>query len=210
MAGNVPLSQIALCCIADVKNLLDPKLSGDQDAILVQLINMFSRMVQGERYLNRKLLLQKYTEVYDGGSALYFVEAPPIQVDGDFTVTVAEDGSFQGVDPLVLNDHFSVNWENGVIRARTDWMTDNPASVQIIYNGGLVLNNEADPANVVIPDDLRGAAAMQVSFWYQRRRELGISSITTAGGDAVFYAPTQLLPIVTEIIGQYRLQRVWG
>lgn len=203
MAGNVPLSRIALCTVQDIRNLVDPSLSGEQDPLLVQLINGFSKLVQGERYLNRSLEKKTYVEYFDGDTDLVIVSAPPI-LDND-TLYVWEDSDhlFEG-DPLWMHEDYMVHFENGLIKTMWDvGFVEGTKVVKVQYDGGLVLHDELNDT-LDVPDDLRSACAMQCSFWYQRRRELGISSVSSAGGDSVFFSPTQILPIVKEILGQYR------
>jgi len=200
----------ALCQLADVKALIDPKLSGSADNLLIQMINGISQAIEGE---TQRLLEKKtYTEFFngeDGCKRLVIVQAPPI-VD-DETLTVYDDTTMAyTVDTkLVKNvDYFIPNaGQSGIIKLTNDYFFKaGYKNIKVVYNGGLVKQLTNEMNNIDVPSDLRHACALQVSYLYKIRDNVGLQSLTTnTAGTAVFYTtPTRWLPAVKDIIESYR------
>jgi len=57
---------------------------------------------------------------------------------------------------------------------------------------------------VALPDDIAEACITQSSFTWQRRDQLGLSSMGSAGGGVSAYAQDQLLPLVKDTMSAYR------
>lgn len=82
------------------------------------------------------------------------------------------------------------------------------ASTQVLrltYTGGYVLPGTTPGAGqTALPDDLEQACVEQVSYWYQRRHQLGLASVPTA--ERTFYrvAELDLLPHVRKVLDRYQ------
>lgn len=213
--GSTPLSNIALCKVEDVTALIDPSIVGDNLQLIALLINDFSAWM--EQYLNRKLLKTTYTEILDGGKHILIVSAPPIVNNG--TLRVYEDSTrvFDSSKLLVLNKDYRVEYTNGALRRVVDGDLRRPRyaflalpqAVKVIYQGGLVANDEAT-GEIDVHPALRGACAKQVAYWFQNRQNMGLQSVSNLGNWAQsFSKPTDLLPGVASELSLFRLLDVF-
>jgi len=75
---------------------------------------------------------------------------------------------------------------------------------RVIYTGGYVLPG-ANPAGsqIPLPDDLEQCCIEQVVYWYQRRTQLGLVSITTEGSVTQQFQASDLLPQVKATLKHY-------
>jgi hypothetical protein len=204
------LIPIALCQPSDVKLLIDAKLSGNADNLLIQIINGISQAIEAEtsRLLEKKV----YTEFFngeDGCKRIVIVQAPPIVDDVNLAVYDDPTMAYTETTKLTPNvDYFVPNaGHSGIIK-----LTNNSQfkagykNIKVQYYGGLV-RQVTDPSNDIdVPPDLRHACALQASYLYKIRDNVGLQSLTTnTAGTAVFYTtPTRWLPAVKDIIDSYR------
>ena len=73
------------------------------------------------------------------------------------------------------------------------------------YTGGYILPGVAPTGNQVpLPDELELACVEQVAYWYQRRSQLGLVSVTAEGGGTVQqFQSSDLLPQVRAVLKRY-------
>lgn len=195
------LSRIALCLPGDIKTLIDKELDAESEQTLIALINAFSEACQRRDAMNRLLEKKTYTEYFDGDCRLIVVQAPPI-VD-DNTLAVYEDVERQFTTALVKYDDYSLldNGENGAIKRLIGRFPYGAHIIKAVYNGGLVLNADGQ---ITVPYDLRNACAMQVSYWFKNRNDLGLQSISMQSGTINLPNPSDFLLPVKKAILSYR------
>lgn len=76
---------------------------------------------------------------------------------------------------------------------------------QITYTGGYVTPDaDAGAGQTALPDDVEQACVEQVCFWYQRRRQLGITGQTVEGGGIQLFRELDLLPSVKKALQDYK------
>ena len=83
---------------------------------------------------------------------------------------------------------------------------DRPASVsgRVTYNGGYLLPGTAPvPGALTLPDDLEQACIEQVAYWYQRRAQLGLMSVSNDSGIVQQFQSSDLLPQVRAVLKHY-------
>lgn len=204
---KTPLAAYALSRPQWVKDLIDPKLSGDDENLIIAMINGFSAAAQGMNLCNREFELKQREEYFDGNQNRFMVLAPPIIRGQDLVVWDDVDRDYLDADVLVIGDDYRVNYTTGLIKRvgtdnLLDWRSvDAFDSIKVQYQGGLVVNGEAvNEDAVVIPADLRSACEMQVSFWFRNKGNLGVSAMSLQGGATTMFQPTQLLPAVKQIL----------
>ena len=75
---------------------------------------------------------------------------------------------------------------------------------RVTYNGGYILPG-ATPAGtqIALPDDLEQACIEQVAYWYQRRAQLGLVSVSSGGGIVQQFQSADLLPQVRAVLQHY-------
>ena len=88
----------------------------------------------------------------------------------------------------------------GLIRLRDLNFQPGEQTVRITYTGGLA--REAGG----VPMDLRFACVRQVVFWLQRKRQIGVNTVSIARGGKEVIDPDflDLLPDVARVINLYR------
>lgn len=149
------------------------------------------------------------TEAEDGAT-------PPVP---SLTVWSSSARSYTDDTLLTLYTHYQLlNGRNYAIiqPQRCAVFQGGPKAMKVTYTGGLIVPAElrGEPGQTdagamkpaVVPDDLRGAAAMQVATWWMRRKEFGVEAMAMpgAGSIALMSDPTKLLKHVRDVVLSYR------
>ena len=75
---------------------------------------------------------------------------------------------------------------------------------RVTYNGGYLLPGTAPvPGALTLPDDLEQACIEQVAYWYQRRAQLGLMSVSNDSGIVQQFQSSDLLPQVRAVLKHY-------
>ena len=76
--------------------------------------------------------------------------------------------------------------------------------LRVTYTGGYVLPGTAPGSGqTALPDEIEQACIEQVAFWYQRRHQLGLTSVPAEGRSFYAIAQINLLPQVSSILSKY-------
>lgn len=77
--------------------------------------------------------------------------------------------------------------------------------LRVTFTGGYVLPGDTvGSGQTALPADIEQAAIEQVVHWYQNRRNLGVTSVSTANGSVSLPADQVLLPIVKSLLRPHR------
>ncbi len=181
-----------LVTVDDVKLFME-KVDSDQDDLIELIIDSVSARI--EKYLNRYLLKQQYTEYFDGGYKTYFLHALPIDTTKPINVYVSNVEKIVDIDVFVYSDigaiKFPQDTETGV------------KNIKAVYTGGY----ESMIDVVLVPNDLKYACLLQSVSDFRNRDNLGIGNITLPDGSMRIIQDT-FLPQVKNILNQYRLPPV--
>ena len=75
---------------------------------------------------------------------------------------------------------------------------------RVTYTGGYILPGTSPTGNqIALPDDIEQACIEQVAFWYQRRTQLGLVSITSGDSTVQHFTSVDLLPQVQPVLKHY-------
>src|SRR6266481_10192218 len=75
---------------------------------------------------------------------------------------------------------------------------------RVTYTGGYLLPGTAPTGNqIALPDDVEQACIEQVAYWYSRRTQLGLLSISSEAGIVQQVQSTDLLPQVRATLKHY-------
>ena len=75
---------------------------------------------------------------------------------------------------------------------------------RVTYTGGYILPGTAPvPGALTLPDDLEQACIEQVAYWYQRRAQLGLMSVSNDSGIVQQFQSSDLLPKVRAVLKHY-------
>ena len=180
-----------------IKTLLEISKT-NHDTILDYMIEYISQRI--EKYLNRKLKKQEYTEYFNVNISRkrFSLKAYPIDLTEDFTA------SQYNVEDTINSDYYVYD-EDGIVQYFTPRTHCNePKCIKFVYTGGYE-EVYTDGENVLdVPDDLKRACYMQVAFEFRRRRDLGLLSITTPDGSISKESAASLLPEVKNVLDSYK------
>ena len=198
-----------ICTLADVKDRLGES-GSEHDTLLNRLIADVESLFDGH-IAPRRLIVPSadITEYYSGkGPFLQLKRYPVVAIT---SIKEALDYDFASATALVANTDYRIanNGLNGIlVRIYSVWDTLQD-SIQVIYRGGYcaagVTPGEGETA---LPEELRGRAIDQVSFFFKRRDDLGLSSVGFQGGSISKFSPMDLLPIVKKTLDNYLIVSV--
>jgi len=169
------------------------------DVTLLNLVKLVSARFSAE--CNR---------VFDYGAGITFefrgdqlniaVNRPPIQ-----SVTQFELKSTEAEGWLVQSNIDYVLSPTKVIIELAQPLGSSRQLGRVTYTGGYVLPGTAASGNqIALPDEIELACLEQAAYWYQRRAQLGLVSISSDSGLVQQYQSADLLPQVQAVL------RRWG
>jgi hypothetical protein len=157
-----------------------------------------SRQIEME--CRRPLLRKERTEVYgaDCYACVVSLRASPVTAVAE--VREAIDGVFANVNALVATEDFMLDQggRTGLLMRRGAFWCAGAGTVQVKYTGGVAVGVDD------VPEDLRRAAILQVTFEVLRNPTLHLASLGMQQGSASLQADVDLLPLVMRIIAPYR------
>lgn len=75
---------------------------------------------------------------------------------------------------------------------------------RVTYTGGYVLPGATPSGDqTALPDDIELACAEQAAYWYQRRTQLGLVSVSSGGSIVQQFQTSDLLPQVQAVLKRY-------
>src|SRR5580765_3185072 len=75
---------------------------------------------------------------------------------------------------------------------------------RVTYTGGFILpGTQPAGSQVALPDEIEQACVEQVAYWYQRRSQLGLASVSNESGIVQQFQSTDLLPQVRAVLKRY-------
>jgi hypothetical protein len=75
---------------------------------------------------------------------------------------------------------------------------------RVTYTGGYILPGNSPTGNqIALPDDLEQVCIEQVAYWYQRRAQLGLVSLSSGDNIVQKYLSSDLLPQVKAVLSHY-------
>jgi hypothetical protein len=167
------------------------------DALLTRFLKQAS--TRFERECNRKFdRVENETDQFDGDATELVVRRYPIESVAAFELKSSERTGWEtiaDVDYLLK--------PGGVISLAQSLGAESQV-LRVTYTGGYVAPG-VTPAEgqTALPDDLEQACVEQVTFWYQRREQLGIVNLSGEGGTLKLPANLDLLPQVRSVLNRY-------
>jgi hypothetical protein len=75
---------------------------------------------------------------------------------------------------------------------------------RVTYTGGYILPGATPTGNqIALPDEIEQACVEQAAYWYQRRTQLGLLSISSDAGIVQQFQSSDLLPQVAAVLRHY-------
>lgn len=161
--------------------------TGASDALLSALIASASQFVKS--YLNRDLLSQSYTEVYDGGSgSTLMVKQGPITAVA--SVAFAGQTIANPADPVSLTSGILFNGRKITLIGSTFAYG---CPVVVSYTAGFI----------TLPADLSQAVNELVGEAFKRRDHIGQTSKTLGGQETVGFSQADMNASIKTALNQY-------
>ena len=168
-----------LISVDDVKGRLSISSDGDDD-ILKQMIDGYTALLSGE--INREFFREERTEYFSCRDTVLLLLAPPVASVKIVGWQPLKGGLTPDIDEISESYYF-VDKANGEIHIDRDLPRDYDSRLVVTYTGGFPIDHRG-VLNFNTENKL-GAALRQacidlVSVAYQRRRNLGVTSISRA------------------------------
>jgi hypothetical protein len=200
----MPGTLLELCTIGDFERYpgngtLD---APGRDWVLMQ-IRGFSR--RAERKTGREFYEEERIRTFDTFDGQTVIQLPAYDcrsgsVEGGKVAEVREsiDQDWTNANTISDPDGWVYDDTTGLLtrKYRTAWSAGAQA-VRVKWTSGFGTDV------VHVPEDIRSAAVLQVTFWWQRRNELGIASRALQGGSVSVATPAKILPEVEETLAEY-------
>lgn len=188
-----------LITVAGLKSFAEIK-DSHSDVFIGMLVEAMSERI--ERYLNRYLTKAQYTEYFEAGVSRtkYWLPAYPIDLTKDFIVTDSDV-------VLTINRDYYVREDQGLIEFVNSTTKTKPKQIKVVWTGGYEEINDSsiDDGTLDVPSSMKLGCYLQCSYMYKRRNDLGLMSISIAGGFTIGKMPAMaLLPDVKEMLNKFR------
>ena len=205
---------IKLVSVADVRTYLNFT-STNQDTLLGELIEQVSEDIQN--YCDRTFTRGTDTLEYPigGGKYLSLKRFPIVSIahiryniDSDFSDSADDISSDDYKYSASLKDEGLVFLKRSKLRVQLSNKTydsgyvwpDDPDSLEVKYTGGYT-----DTAGVLdVPDDLKKACVIQVSYLFDRRKSLGVRNVSGQEGSLNYEGTYEFLPNVSGVLDKYK------
>ena len=188
---------LMLCTFEDIKDMAG-SISDAQMPLVEMLIEGFTDRV--EKITNRKFKrVSNISEVFSPRFSKWHYRVKRYPIDSISSIVEDRLGEFTGAGAVTMDtDDYAFDGETGLVKMRFRQFYDGVNSVKITYTGGV-----AEDAGGV-PADLRLAATRQVSYWFQRRNQIGVSQVSVnRQGSTRISDPEEFLPDVHRVIDDY-------
>lgn len=169
----------------------------DDDAILGGMLAHCS--ARFERECNRTFERQEdCTEEFEGHSSELRPSRYPVESVGGFHLKSNETDGFQELSGV------SYLLRRKCVISLPQPLGSEDQVLQVTYTGGYVLpGTEPEDGQTALPDDIREACVEQVVYWYQRKNQLGLTSVSGEGGSIQNFSSLDLLPHVKAVLKKH-------
>jgi hypothetical protein len=161
------------------------------DAFLTRLIAAGSSLFAA--YCNREFARAVgVTQEFAGDEQELNLERPPIESVSAFEIMASETDGWEaqtGVDYQLSPKRTHITLANR--------LASSGYKLRVTYTGGFVLPG-GTPTGIqrALPAEIENACVEQIVYWFQRKDELGLVSVSAEGGSIQQFTTANLLPMV--------------
>ena len=169
------------------------------DALLTNLLKLCSLRFAGDCH---RIFDYAADVPYEFGAEqlMVVVDRPPIEVVSRFELKSSEREGWVAVEEV----DYLLSPAKSIIELSEPLGLAGQLG-RVIFTGGYVLPGSVPTENqVALPDDLEQVCVEQVAYWYQRRTQLGLMSVSTDGSVTQQFQTSDLLPQVTAVLKRYQ------
>lgn len=180
-----------LCSYSDITNFND-SISGDFSDVINPMIEMVTQQIF--KFCNRDFSkVTDFSESYHSNSFYYFYPkyAP-----------ITEIKSIKLNDHLLSSDDY--DFDNYCVFLNDRYVVNRRIKMELIYTAGYEMDT-TDTSLIICTDDLKMACVLQVSHLFNRRQNIGSTSISVGNTGSIGYQKEYgLLDEVKSLLKPYR------
>jgi len=180
-----------LTTLAQVKAVLELT-ETDWDALITDLIGAVSK--RSASYCNRDFESKSRVEYHDGGGQYLYLKGLPVVA---LTSVYGSDTWEWGTDNLIPATDYQL-LEAGMLAYRYGAWPYGPQALKVTYTGGYAVDT--------IPADLEMAVRSQVAYDFNRRKDIGLESVSFPDGSIQKVNSGEFLPSVKAVLNRYRIR----
>jgi len=195
---------VNLTTLAKVKTLLELT-ETDWDGLINELIGAVSERCAS--YCNRDFENKSRVEYHDGGGRYLYLMGLPVV--GSITSIYGSDTWEWASGDLIDADDYFLH-ASGMVGYRYGAWPYGPKAMKVTYTGGYgsFFEGEGSPPEGYNPppDDLEMAARTQVAYDFNRRKDVGLESVSFPDGSIQKVNSGEFLPSVKSVLNRYRIR----
>ena len=181
-----------LTTLTKVKALLELT-ETDWNALVNELIGSVSERCAS--YCNRDFENKSRVEYHDGGGRYLYLKGLPVV--GSITSIYGSDTWEWASGDLIDADEYYL-LPAGMVGYRYGAWPYGLKALKVTYTGGYAANG--------VPDDLEMAARTQVAYDFNRRKDVGLESVSFPDGSIQKVSSGEFLPSVKAVLNRYRIR----
>jgi hypothetical protein len=192
-----------LTTLAKVKTLLELA-ETDWDGLITELIVAVSERCAS--YCNRDFENRTRVEYHDGGGRYLYLSGMPV-VGSISSIYGSDTWEWASGDLIGADDYFL--HASGMVGYRYGAWPYGSKALKVTYIGGYstfstggILPAGHNPP----PDDLEMAARTQVAYDFNRRKDVGLESVSFPDGSIQKVSSGEFLPSVKAVLNRYRIR----
>jgi len=192
-----------LTTLAKVKALLELT-ETDWDGLINELIGAVSERCAS--YCNRDFENKSRVEYHDGGGRYLYLSGMPV-VGSISSIYGSDTWEWASGDLIGADDYFL--HASGMVGYRYGAWPYGSKALKVTYIGGYstfstggILPAGYNPP----PDDLEMAARTQVAYDFNRRKDVGLESVSFPDGSIQKVSSGEFLPSVKAVLNRYRIR----
>jgi hypothetical protein len=192
-----------LTTLAKVKALLE-LMETDWDGLITELIGSVSERCAS--YCNRDFGNKSRVEYHDGGGRYLYLRGLPVV--GSITSIYGSDTWEWVSGDLIDSDDYFLH-ASGMVGYRYGAWPYGPKALRVTYTGGYFAFDVGDKPPEGYnppPDDLEMAARSQVAYDFNRRKDVGLESVSFPDGSIQKVSSGEFLPSVKAVLNRYRIR----
>ena len=193
-----------LTTLAKVKTLLELT-ETDWDGLINELIGAVSERCAS--YCNRDFENKSRVEYHDGGGRYLYLMGLPVV--GSITSIYGSDTWEWASGDLINADDYFLH-ASGMVGYRYGAWPYGPKALKVTYTGGYgsFFEGEGSPPEGYNPppDGLEMAARTQVAYDFNRRKDVGLESVSFPDGSIQKVNSGEFLPSVKAVLNRYRIR----
>ena len=168
------------------------KTTPEIDALIDNLIDATSARI--ESYCNRKFLSRSYTEYYDGvgASTLYTDNYPILSV-----ASIYDDAVWEwDVSTLITGTSYRIANSNSIVAKSGYSFSSGSQNIKITYTAGYT----------TVPYDIEHACVVEIFRVFDKVKDIGVFSRTTATGDTSTYVTNDFIDATKTTLDKYKVK----